>query len=128
MDKFYSVSGKQKAPLKRKFRLLYESTRRINMNPFYFIKEELSAAWKEVNRPLFPESSENESHTELFNYYHSLKGKTIDSCNGESLFPIIIDRPHSINKDHVQIARALRQKLSEASSLADIEARNWKLA
>jgi len=66
------------------------------MNPFYFIKEELSAAWQEANRPLFPESPENESHTELFNFYHSLKGKTIDTSNGESLLPIKIDSVYSI--------------------------------
>jgi hypothetical protein len=68
------------------------------MNPLYFIKEELSAAWKEANRPLFPESSENESHTELFNFHHSLKGKTIDTSNGESLFPIVINSVHSLNE------------------------------
>jgi len=68
------------------------------MNPLYFIKEELSAAWQEVNRPMFPESSENESHTELFNFYHSLKGKTIDTRNGESLLPIKIDNVYSINE------------------------------
>jgi len=68
------------------------------MNPLYFIQKELSTAWDEVNRPLFPEGSENEYfYTELFNYYHSLQGKTIDTGSGESLFPIMIDNAHSIN-------------------------------
>lgn len=96
------------------------------MNPFYFIKKEFSAAWNEVNRPLFPESSENESHTELFNFYQSLKGKTIDARNGESLFPVI-DRPQSI-EEHVQIAKAQSQKLYDAPSLANSEVGNWKFA
>jgi hypothetical protein len=79
-----------------------------------------------VNRPLFPESSENESHTELFNFYHSLKGRTIDMRNGESLFPVIIDRSRFISEDHVQIAKAQSQKLSKAPALASFEVRNWK--
>lgn len=99
------------------------------MNPLYFIQKELSAAWNEVNRPLFPEGYENEYfYTELFNYYHSLKGKTIDTSSGESLFPIIIDNVHSINGEHLQITKVPNQKLSEASALADFEVRNWKPA
>ncbi|HEY8034322.1 MAG TPA: hypothetical protein VIF37_01890 [Methylobacter sp.] len=99
------------------------------MNPLYFIRKELSAAWNEVNRPLFPEGSENEYfYTELFNYYHSLKGKTIDTSSGESLFPIIIDNAHSINREQVQITKTQSQKLSEASALVDFEVRNWKPA
>ena len=81
------------------------------MNPLYFIQKELSAAWNEANRPLFPEGSENEYfYTELFNYYHSLKGKTIDTSSGESLFPIIIDNVRSINGEHVQITKAPKPK------------------
>lgn len=99
------------------------------MNPLYFIKKELSAAWNEVNRPLFPEGAENEYfYAELFNYYHSLKGKTIDTRNGESLFPIIIDNVHSISGERVQITKAQSQTLSEAPALVDFEVRNWKAA
>jgi hypothetical protein len=62
------------------------------MNPLNFIRKELSSAWNEVTRPLFLEGSENEFfYTELFNYYHSLKGKTIDTSSGESLFPLTIN-------------------------------------
>lgn len=96
------------------------------MNPLYFIQKELSAAWNEVNRPLFPEGSENEYfYTELFNYYHSLKGKTIDTSSGESLFPMIIDNVRSINGEQLQITK---EKLSETSALTDFEVRNWKPA
>lgn len=99
------------------------------MNPLYFIKKELSTAWNEVNRPLFPEGSDNEYfYTELFNYYHTLKGKTIDTSSGESLFPITIDNVHSINGERVQITKVQSQKLSEAPSLVDFEVRNWKPA
>jgi hypothetical protein len=99
------------------------------MNPLYFIKKELSAAWNEVNRPLFPEGAENEYfYTELFNYYHSLKGKTIDTSTGESLFPITLDNVHSIGGERVQITRVPSQTLSEAPALANFEVRNWKPA
>lgn len=99
------------------------------MNLLSFIQKELSAAWDEVSRPLFPEGSDNEYfYTELFNYYHTLKGKTIDTSSGESLFPIIIDNVHSLNGEHLQITKAPSQKLSEASALADFEVRNWKPA
>ncbi len=68
------------------------------MNPFNFIHKELSAVWNELTRPLFQDGSENEYfYTELFNYYHSLKGKTIDTSNGESLFPLAINNVHSIH-------------------------------
>ncbi len=74
------------------------------MNPLYFIQKEFSAAWNEVTRPLFPEGAEHEYfHTELFNYYHSLKGKTIDTSSGESLFPIVIDNAHSINGEYFHV-------------------------
>ncbi len=97
------------------------------MNPVYFIQKELSAAWNEVTRPLFPEGSENECfYTELFNYYHSLKGKTIDTSSGESLFPIIIDNVDSINRRHVRITKAQGQKLSEASVPAGFQVGSWK--
>ena len=57
------------------------------MNLLYFIQKELCAPWNEISRPLFLEGSENEYfYTELFNYYDSLKGKTIDTSSGESLF------------------------------------------
>lgn len=100
------------------------------MNLLSFIQKELSAAWDEVSRPLFPEGSDNEYfYTELFNYYHSLKGKTIDTSSGESLFPIIVDNVHSINGEHLQITKASSQNLSEASSaLADFEVGSWKPA
>lgn len=99
------------------------------MNPLYFIQKELSAAWNEVNRPLFPEGSENEYfYTELYNYYHSLKGKTIDTSNGESLFPITIDNLHSMSQEHVQITKVTSQMLSDVPFPVDFEARNWKPA
>lgn len=99
------------------------------MNPLYFIKKEFSAAWNEVNRPLFPEGSENEYfYTELFNYYHSLKGKTIDTSAGESLFPITIENVHSVNGECIQITKVPSQKLLEASALVDFEVRTWKPA
>lgn len=99
------------------------------MNPLSFIQKELSAAWTEVTRPLFLEVSENEHcYAELFSYYHSLKGKTLDTSSGESLFPIIIDNVHSINGEHLQITKAPSQRLSEASTLADFEIRSWKPA
>lgn len=57
------------------------------MNLFYFIQKELCAPWNEISCPLFLEGSANEYfYTELFNYYDSLKGKTIDTSSGESLF------------------------------------------
>jgi hypothetical protein len=99
------------------------------MNLLSFIQKEFSAAWDEVSRPLFPEGSDNEYfYTELFNYYHSLKGKTIDTSSGESLFPIIIDHVHSINGERLQITKAPSQALSEAPTLADFEVRSWKPA
>jgi len=77
------------------------------MNPLYFFQKKLNAAGNEPSLPLFPEGSENEYfYKELFNYYQSLKGKTIDTCNGESLFPIKIDNVQSINGAHVQIIKA----------------------
>ncbi len=94
------------------------------MNLFDLIQKEFRAAWNEVNRPLFLEGSENEYfYTELFNYYHSRKGKTIDTCNGESLFPIIIDKVHSIKKGQVQITKVHNQELPEAA-LAGFEVRS----
>lgn len=94
------------------------------MNPLSFIQKELSAAWNEVTRPLFPEGSENECfYTELFNFHHSLKGKTIDTSSGESLFPIIIDNVHPINRE---ITKAQGQKLSEASAPVGFQLRSWK--
>ena len=74
------------------------------MNPLSFIRKEPCP----ISCPLFSEGSEdNYFYTELFNYYHSLKGKTIDTSNGESLFPIRIDSTHSINGGHLQIIRCL---------------------
>jgi len=95
------------------------------MNLLGFIQKELSATWDEVTRPLFPEGSENdEFYTELFNYYHSLQGKTIDTSRGESLFPPIIDNTHLINRQHLHI---IKDKLSEVSVPAGgFHARNWK--
>jgi hypothetical protein len=76
------------------------------MNMLHFIQKALCAAWHEATCPLFLEGYDNEYfHTELFNYYHSLKGKTIDTSNGESLFPIIIDNVHSIAGEHFHIAK-----------------------
>lgn len=99
------------------------------MTPLHFIKKELSAAWNEFNRPLFPEGYENECfYTELFNYYHSLKGKTIDTSSGESLFPIIIDNSQSINGEHVHITKVPSQELSEVPALAELQLLNWKPA
>ncbi|MGZ5012051.1 MAG: hypothetical protein ACXV74_13930 [Methylobacter sp.] len=96
------------------------------MNLLNFIQKEFYAALQEVNRPLFPEGSKNDEHyTELFNFYHSLKGKTIDTRNGESLFPITIDNVHLVNREQMQITRAQDQKLSEASALADFEVKSW---
>ncbi|MCK9620279.1 MAG: hypothetical protein M0R47_07060 [Methylobacter sp.] len=93
------------------------------MNLLNFIQKEFYAALQEANRPLFPEGSENDEHyMELFNFYHSLKGKTIDTRNGESLFPITIDNVYFINKE---ITKARDQKLPEASALADFEVKNW---
>ncbi|MGZ5008754.1 MAG: hypothetical protein ACXV9R_06205 [Methylobacter sp.] len=77
------------------------------MNPFYFFQKKLSTSRSEVSLPLFPEDSENEYfYKELFNYYQSVKGKTIDTYNGESLFPIKIDNVHSMDGAHVQIIKA----------------------
>ncbi|MFI3154696.1 MAG: hypothetical protein QX199_00925 [Methylococcaceae bacterium] len=88
------------------------------MNPLYFIPKQLSAAWNEVTRPLCPEAPENEYfYTELFNFYHSIKGKTIDISSGESLFPIIIDNAHSINGEYLRITKVQSQKLSEVLAL-----------
>jgi hypothetical protein len=93
------------------------------MNLLNFIQKKFYAALQEAKRPLFPEGSENDEHyMELFNFYHSLKGKTIDTRNGESLFPITIDNVHFINKE---ITKAQDQKLSEASILADFEVKSW---
>lgn len=97
------------------------------MTPLHFIKKELSAAWNEINRPLFPEGYENEYfYTELFNYYHSLKGKTIDTSSGESLFPIIIDNTQSISSEHVHITKVPSQEPSEVPTLAELQLLNWK--
>jgi len=62
------------------------------MNLLYFIQKEFYAAWNEANHPLFPVGTANDDfYTELFNYYQSLKGKTIDTNSGESLFLAITD-------------------------------------
>jgi hypothetical protein len=98
---------------------LHDFSGEQKMNLLDFIQKEFKAAWDEVNRPLFPESYEDEYfYTELFNYYHSLKGKTIDTSNGESLFPITVDNPYSINKQHVPITKAQSLELSELPVLA----------
>ncbi len=94
------------------------------MNLIGFIHKELHAAWDEVSSPLFPEGSENdEFYTELFNYYHSLQGKTIDTSRGESLFPAIADNTHPVSRQHLHI---IKEKLSEISVPAGFDERNWK--
>ncbi|TAN71783.1 MAG: hypothetical protein EPN17_00500 [Methylobacter sp.] len=82
------------------------------MNLLYIMQKELYAAWHEATCPLFQEGSENDYfYTELFNYYHSLKGKTIDTSSGESLFSAITDNVHSIKGEHLHISKAQGQKL-----------------
>ncbi len=99
------------------------------MNLPYFIQKERCGAWHEVTYPLFPEGSENDCfYTELFNYYHSIKGRTIDTSSGESLFPIIIDNIHSVTGEHLQVTKAQNQKPSEASAPASFQVRSWKPA
>lgn len=87
------------------------------MGLIYLIQKELYAAWSEATNPQFPANSANDFfYTDQFNYYHSLKGKVIDTNSGESLFqqqPIA-----SIS------TKAQRQNLSEAGSLE----RKWKTA
>lgn len=59
------------------------------MNLLYFVKKELGAAWNEATNPLFWEAAaaaNDDFYTGLFNYYHSMKGKTLDTHGGESLF------------------------------------------
>lgn len=59
------------------------------MNLLNFIQKELHAAWYEATYPLFPADSADDCfYTELSNYYHSIKGKTIDTNSGESLFSV----------------------------------------
>lgn len=97
------------------------------MNLLYFIQKELYAAWHEATCPVFQDGSADDYfYTELYNYYHSLKGKTIDTNNGESLCSAITDKAYSINGDQLPIAKTLRQNLSEASVPADFQLRNWK--
>lgn len=99
------------------------------MNLPYFIQKERCGAWHEVTYPLFPEGSENDYfHTEWFNYYHSIKGRTIDTSSGESLFPIKIDNIPPINRDHLHVTTAQSQKLSEAPAPASFQVRSWKPA
>lgn len=96
------------------------------MNLLYFFQKELCNAWHEANRPLFPECSESEHFSELFNYYHSLKGKTIDTSNGESLFPVMMDNAHPVNREPLQITKAQRKTSSEVSVPVGFPARSWK--
>jgi hypothetical protein len=97
------------------------------MSPINFIRKELSAAWHEANRPLFPEGSDNNHfYTELFNYYHSLKGKTIDTRNGESLFPLIIDHVQSSHGEQPKIVKVVNRTVSEISVAPDFNAGNWE--
>ncbi|TRW94561.1 hypothetical protein [Candidatus Methylobacter oryzae] len=114
------------------------------MNPIAFIHKEFHAAWDEVNRPLFSESSENdEFYDELFNYYHALPGKTIDTSRGESLFPAITDNVYPVRRQHLHIIKAelsslsaqtklmpfgYKEKLSEISAPAGFDEKNWKIA
>ncbi|MCF7965548.1 MAG: hypothetical protein K9L79_08420 [Methylobacter tundripaludum] len=57
------------------------------MNLLNFIPKELHAAWYEATYPLFSVDSVDDCfYTELSNYYQSIKGKTIDTNSGESLF------------------------------------------
>lgn len=89
------------------------------MNLLDFIQKELYAAWREATNPLFPDGPVNDYfYTEQFNYYQSLKGKTIDTNRGESLF--------LAGGDHLHITKIQRHNLSEVSAPADFQARNWK--
>ncbi|MGZ5052677.1 MAG: hypothetical protein ACXWF8_14640 [Methylobacter sp.] len=59
------------------------------MNLLNFVKRELGAALNEATHPLFFEAAaaaNDDFYKGLFNYYHSMKGKTLDTHNGESLF------------------------------------------
>lgn len=98
------------------------------MNLLNFIQKEFCGAWHVVTYPLFPEGSEDDCfYTELFNYYHSIKGRTIDTSSGESLFPIVIDNMHSTRGEHLPLTKAQNQKQSEACSApASFQVRRWK--
>lgn len=97
------------------------------MNLLYFVQKELYAAWHEATCPLFQEGSENDCfYTELFNYYHSLKGKTIDTSSGESLFSAITDNVYSIKGEHLHTSKAQSQKIPETAGPANFQARSWK--
>ncbi|MDP1663824.1 MAG: hypothetical protein Q8L79_01765 [Methylobacter sp.] len=96
------------------------------MNLLNFIQKEFYASWHEATCPLFPEGygESDYFYTELSNYYHSIKGKTIDTNSGESLFAA--GNAPSINSNHLSIAKVRRLTLPEVSVPAGFQARNWK--
>jgi hypothetical protein len=95
------------------------------MNLLYLIQKELNAAWNEATSPVFQDNSADDYfHNELFDYYHSLKGKIIDTNSGESLFLPRTDNVRPVNG----IAKAQHRNPSEVSISAGFQVRNWKPA
>ncbi|MGR9013660.1 MAG: hypothetical protein ACU83U_08450 [Gammaproteobacteria bacterium] len=91
------------------------------MNPLNFIQKELYAAWFEATNPLFTDNSANDVfYADQFNYYHSLKGKVIDTNSGESLFQQQSIAPIP--------TKAQCKKQSEAPASTGFLMRNWKTA